>query len=64
MAPALSLTRLQPNPLTPTSSRAGADGIGGADGGIDVNRLMELADLAEEEEEEERALQPGPAHRD
>jgi Ca2+-binding EF-hand superfamily protein len=29
----------------------------GKDGGIDVNKLMELADVALEEEEEERELQ-------
>ena len=29
----------------------------GLDGGIDVNKLMELADVALEEEEEERELQ-------
>lgn len=40
-------------PLTPCPAAWPA----GKDGGIDVNRLMELADVALEEEEEERELQ-------
>lgn len=42
-----------PVPLTPCPAAWPA----GKDGGIDVNKLMELADVALEEEEEERELQ-------
>jgi len=50
--PASSLGNIrQPHRLAATTPPTGKDG------GIDVNRLMELADVALEEEEEERELQ-------